>query len=97
MVPGFGAELVVRQLTLAGQKAKGIWLDDRAPPPGLGTERAVALGGAFTQIDIRLIADCSAMATSYVCFRVRTSIAADAVHNTNIALIAEATLAFWHP
>ena len=68
MVSGFGAELVVRQLAVTGQKAKGIRLGDRAPPPGLSTERAVALGGAFTQIDIRFIADCSAVATSYLRF-----------------------------
>jgi hypothetical protein len=67
-VPGFGAELVVRQLTLAGQKAKGVGLDDTAPSTGLGTERAVALGAALAQVDIRLVAYCSAVATSCVCF-----------------------------
>src|SRR4028119_16571 len=65
MVPGFGTKLVVRQLALAGQKAKSVGLDDRAPPSGLSTERAVAFGGALTQIDIRLIVDCSTVATSY--------------------------------
>ena len=69
MVPGHSAELVVGQLTLAGQKAKGLRLDKRAPPASLGAERAVALRGALTQIDIRLIADCSQWQLSvYVLF-----------------------------
>ena len=45
MVPGLSAELIVGQLALAGQLAEGLRLDDHAPPPGLGAERAVALGG----------------------------------------------------
>jgi hypothetical protein len=67
MVPGHSDELVVRQLILAGEQAKGVRLDDSAPSPGLSTERAVALGRALTQIDIHFITNCSAVATSYVC------------------------------
>ncbi len=68
MVPGLSAKLVVGQLALAGQLAKGLRLDDHAPPPGLGAERTVALGGARAQIDIGLIADRSAVAASDVRF-----------------------------
>jgi hypothetical protein len=73
MVPGLCAELIVGQLALAGQLAEGLRLDDHASPPGLGAERAVALGGAHAQIDIDLIADCSAVATSDVRFLHRRS------------------------
>jgi hypothetical protein len=64
MIAGSRTELVLGQLTLAGEKPKGVGPDDRAPPAGLGAERAVALGGTRTQVDIRLVADRSAMATT---------------------------------
>jgi hypothetical protein len=68
MVPGFSAELVVLQLALTDQLAKGVGLDDHAPPPGLGTKRAVTLRGTRAQINIHFIADRSAVTTSNVCF-----------------------------
>jgi hypothetical protein len=90
MMTGFGTELVVGQFTLAGQKAKGVGLNDRAPPAGLGAECAVALGGTRTQIDIRLIADRSAMTTSYVFpSSVDLQCCPEAVYHINIAITVD--------
>jgi hypothetical protein len=67
MVASHSAELVVGQVALADEQVKGVGLDDGTPPAGLGAERAIALGRTLTQIDVRLVADCSAVATSLVC------------------------------
>jgi hypothetical protein len=68
MVHAAGAELIVAERVGTGRETEGVGLDGDAPIARLGADRAVAPAGATRQIEIRLIADSTAMAASVIGF-----------------------------
>src|SRR5712671_939305 len=66
MVAALAAELIVRDVGLAGQQPKILRLDDRAPVSPLGADRAVALAGSGAEVDIGLEANIAAMAAAAI-------------------------------
>jgi hypothetical protein len=56
--------VVVAEAFLASKQLECIWLDDCAPQACLEAKRAVALGCALTQINIRFIANATAVAAA---------------------------------
>src|SRR5689334_16582239 len=56
-VDAFAAEPIVVEGPLTGEQPESVRLDDRAPRPRLGANRAVALPRSSRQIEIRLEAD----------------------------------------
>src|SRR5262249_43967284 len=66
MVPALGRELIVAEISLAGDQAEGVRLDGDSPVSCLGADRAVALAGAAGKIEIRFEADRPAVAASVI-------------------------------
>src|SRR3712207_5176282 len=66
MMADFVVELVVAELLLARQQAKGIRLDDGVPVARLGADRAVAFVRALAQIDVGLELNRATVAASLV-------------------------------
>jgi hypothetical protein len=58
--------VVIAQLIFVAQQPEPVRLDDRAPQAGFETKCAVALRGPRAQVNIGLVANCAAVATSGV-------------------------------
>src|SRR4030095_8689010 len=61
------AEAVITERLLAGQQAKLMRLDHRAPVARLGANRAIALARALREVDVGFEADGAAVTAAVVC------------------------------
>jgi hypothetical protein len=64
MVPAHRAELVIAERVLARQEPESLWFYDGAPVARLRADRAITLARALGEIDIRLVANGAAVATT---------------------------------
>src|SRR5215470_7796667 len=69
VVHAVAAELVIRERVFARQQPECIRLDDHAPLPRLGADRAIALGAAGAEIQVCFAAHLAAMTAGLVGLR----------------------------